>query len=99
MINVPLLTLVQIAYPGMSAIVGGPAWMGRPGEPNFDAARFDLNAKSDASVDGSVAPHVADVARRTLQARGPHRDATSGCVCPPRHGQTDGSALIFVLRC
>ena len=48
MINVPLLTLVQIAYPGMSAIVGGPAWMGRPGEPNFDAARFDLNAKSEA---------------------------------------------------
>jgi len=48
MINVPLLTLVQIAYPGMSTIVGGPAWMGRPGEPNFDAARFDLNAKSEA---------------------------------------------------
>lgn len=48
MINVPLLTLIQIAYPGMSAIIGGPQWMGRPGQPNFDADRFDLNAKSEA---------------------------------------------------
>ncbi len=48
MINVPLLTLMQIAYPGMSAIIGGPNWMGTPGQPNFDADRFDLNAKSEA---------------------------------------------------
>jgi hypothetical protein len=49
MINVPLLTLTQIAYPGMSAIIGGPKWMGSPG-PNFDADRFDVNAKRTSPV-------------------------------------------------
>jgi uncharacterized protein (TIGR03435 family) len=53
MINVPMLTLLQIAYPGMSAIVGAPKWVGNTGGPNFDADRFDVNAKADAqsSVD------------------------------------------------
>jgi len=53
MINVPLLTLLQIAYPGMSEIVGAPKWVGSPGGPNFDADRFDVNAKAatQSSVD------------------------------------------------
>lgn len=53
MINVPMLTLLQIAYPGMTTIVGAPKWVGSPGGPNFDADRFDVNAKADsqASVD------------------------------------------------
>jgi uncharacterized protein (TIGR03435 family) len=53
MINVPLLTLLQIAYPGMSVIVGAPKWVGSPGGPNFDADRFDVSAKAEtqSSVD------------------------------------------------
>jgi len=53
MINVPLLVLLQNAYPGMSAIEGAPKWVGSPGGPNFDADRFDVNAKANAesSVD------------------------------------------------
>jgi len=47
MINVPLLVLVQIAYPGMSEIVGAPNWMGHAGTPNFEAERFDVNAKAE----------------------------------------------------
>jgi uncharacterized protein (TIGR03435 family) len=47
MINVPLLTLLQIAYPGAVAIVGAPKWVGSPG-PNLDAERFDVTAKADA---------------------------------------------------
>lgn len=46
MINVPLLTLIQVAYPGMSEITGGPGWMGRLRDPNFDADRFDVSAKA-----------------------------------------------------
>jgi uncharacterized protein (TIGR03435 family) len=60
MINVPLLTLTQIAYPGMSAIIGGPKWMGSPGGPNFDADRFDVNAKAET-------PASADQLRLMLQ--------------------------------
>lgn len=52
MINVPLLVLLQNAYPGMSAIEGAPKWVGSPGGPNFDADRFDVNAK--ASAESSV---------------------------------------------
>ena len=48
MINVPLLTLLQVAYPGTSAIVGAPKWVGSPGGPNLDADRFDVNAKANA---------------------------------------------------
>jgi uncharacterized protein (TIGR03435 family) len=48
MINVPLLVLIQIAYPDMSQIIGGPKWMGTRGTPNFDADRFDVNAKAEA---------------------------------------------------
>ena len=47
MTNVPLRTLVQVAYPGMSDITGGPHWMGVAG-PNLDADRFDLVAKAEA---------------------------------------------------
>ncbi len=61
MVNVPLLTLMQVAYPGMSAIIGGPKWMGIPGAPNFDADRFDLNAKAEA-------PASTDQLRLMLQA-------------------------------
>jgi uncharacterized protein (TIGR03435 family) len=50
MINVPMLTLLQIAYPGMTTIVGAPKWVGSPGSPNFDADRFDVNAKADSQV-------------------------------------------------
>jgi len=44
MTNVTLRTLIQIAYPGMSEIVGGPGWVGSG--PAGD--RFDVNAKADA---------------------------------------------------
>lgn len=49
MINVPLLTLLQIAYPGTSTIVGAPKWVGSPGGPNLDADRFDVSAKANAA--------------------------------------------------
>ena len=44
MTNVTLRTLIQIAYPGMSEIVGGPSWVGSG--PAGD--RFDVNAKAEA---------------------------------------------------
>ena len=47
-VNAPLLTLIQVAYPEMSAITGGPAWVGRMNDPNFDAHRFDVTAKAGA---------------------------------------------------
>ncbi len=51
MINMMLLTLIQTAYPGMwSQIVAGPKWMGTPGTPNFDADRFDVNAKVETAA-------------------------------------------------
>src|ERR1051326_7114840 len=46
--NVPLLTLIQIAYEPVTEVVGGPTWMGRPGEPNFEVDRFDVAAKAVA---------------------------------------------------
>jgi uncharacterized protein (TIGR03435 family) len=62
MVNVPLITLVQIAgYPGGTVIVGGPKWMGVVGQPNFDADRFDVNAKAEA-------PASVDQLRLMLQA-------------------------------
>jgi bla regulator protein blaR1 len=45
--NVTLRTLIQVAYPGMSEIIGGPKWIGSAG-PSFDADRFDVNAKAAA---------------------------------------------------
>jgi uncharacterized protein (TIGR03435 family) len=47
-----LRTVIQVAYPGMSEIIGGPEWIGSAG-PSFDADRFDVNAKAEAptSVD------------------------------------------------
>jgi uncharacterized protein (TIGR03435 family) len=48
MVNVPLLTLIQVAYPEMSAVTGGPAWIGKMNDPNFDAHRFDVAAKAPA---------------------------------------------------
>jgi len=45
--NVTLWTLIQVAYPGMADIVGGPKWIGSAG-PSFDADRFDVNAKAEA---------------------------------------------------
>jgi uncharacterized protein (TIGR03435 family) len=44
MTNVTLRTLIQIAYPGLSEIVGGPSWVGSG--PTGD--RFDVNAKAEA---------------------------------------------------
>ena len=44
MTNVTLRTLIQIAYPGLSEIVGGPSWVGSG--PAGD--RFDVNAKAEA---------------------------------------------------
>jgi uncharacterized protein (TIGR03435 family) len=46
LINVPLRTLILVAYPDLLEIIGGPAWIGRPG-PNFDVDRFDVIAKAD----------------------------------------------------
>jgi uncharacterized protein (TIGR03435 family) len=43
MTNVTLRTLIQVAYPGMSEIVGGPGWVGSG--PSGD--RFDVNAKAE----------------------------------------------------
>src|SRR5262249_33942661 len=53
MTDVLLLTLIQIAYPDASEILGGPTWMGTAGTPNLGADRFDVNAKAEApsSVD------------------------------------------------
>src|SRR6266487_4115691 len=45
--NVTLWTLIQVAYPGMSEIIGGPKWIGSSG-PSADADRFDVNAKAEA---------------------------------------------------
>ena len=45
--NVTLWTLIQVAYPGMSEIIGGPKWIGSAG-PSVDADRFDVNAKAEA---------------------------------------------------
>jgi uncharacterized protein (TIGR03435 family) len=44
--NVTLRTLMQVAYPRMSEIVGGPSWIGSG--PSGD--RFDVNAKAESSV-------------------------------------------------
>ena len=44
--SVTLLTLIQSAYPPLWEISGGPAWVGKVGEPNFDADRFDVAALS-----------------------------------------------------
>jgi len=44
--NVTLRTLIQVAYPRMSEIVGGPSWIGSG--PSGD--RFDVNAKAESSA-------------------------------------------------
>jgi uncharacterized protein (TIGR03435 family) len=44
--NVPVRTLILVAYPDVFDIVGSPAWIGVPG-PNFDVERFDVIAKAD----------------------------------------------------
>jgi uncharacterized protein (TIGR03435 family) len=46
-INVPLLRLIQLAYPEVTGIVGAPAWVGNVG-PNVGVPRFDVNAKAEA---------------------------------------------------
>ena len=46
MTNVTLRTLIQVAYPRMSEIVGGPSWIGSG--PSGD--RFDVNAKAESSA-------------------------------------------------
>src|SRR5437764_1383212 len=46
-INVALLTLIQMAYgTEVSQIIGGPSWIGKVGSPNFDVDRFDVTAKA-----------------------------------------------------
>jgi uncharacterized protein (TIGR03435 family) len=45
MTNVTLRILIQIAYPGLAEIVGGPDWVGSG--PSGD--RFDVNAKAEAA--------------------------------------------------
>jgi uncharacterized protein (TIGR03435 family) len=46
--NVPLLTLIQVAYAPVTEVVGGPDWIGKQGQPNFDVDRFDVVAKAAA---------------------------------------------------
>ena len=46
-VNVPLVTLIQMAYGAeVSQIIGGPSWIGRVGSPNIGVDRFDVNAKA-----------------------------------------------------
>jgi uncharacterized protein (TIGR03435 family) len=45
--NVTLRIMIQMAYPAVSDIVGGPNWIGRAG-PSDDADRFDVHAKAEA---------------------------------------------------
>jgi uncharacterized protein (TIGR03435 family) len=44
-INVPLFVLIQSAYGTVD--VTGPAWIGKPGQPNWDVDRFDVLAKAE----------------------------------------------------
>ena len=46
--NLPAVMLIQIAYPSASEVVGGPTWIGKRGQPNFDVDRFDVVAKASA---------------------------------------------------
>jgi len=46
--NIPLLMLIQVAYAPITEVVGGPGWIGRQGQPNFDIDRFDVVAKAAA---------------------------------------------------
>jgi len=41
--NVPVRTLILVAYPDIFDIVGSPAWIGVPG-PNVDVDHFDVIA-------------------------------------------------------
>ena len=43
LMNVPVRTLILVAYPDIFDIVGSPAWIGVPG-PNVDVDHFDVIA-------------------------------------------------------
>jgi len=43
---VTVRTLIQEAYAEVPDIVGGPDWIGKAGQPNFDVPRFDISAKA-----------------------------------------------------
>jgi uncharacterized protein (TIGR03435 family) len=60
MTNVTLRTLIQVAYPGVSEIVGGPGWVGSG--PAGD--RFDVNAKAE----GPASREQLQLMLRTLLA-------------------------------
>jgi uncharacterized protein (TIGR03435 family) len=45
--NVILLALIQTAY-DTAEIIGGPDWIGKQGQPNWDVDRFDVAAKASA---------------------------------------------------
>jgi uncharacterized protein (TIGR03435 family) len=50
--NVPLFVILATAYAPISEIVGGPNWIGKSGQPNWDVPRFDIAAKSGTPTTG-----------------------------------------------
>lgn len=47
-VNWQLRTLIRVAYPDVSEVIGGPSWVGCAGPTCRDADRFDVNAKAAA---------------------------------------------------
>jgi uncharacterized protein (TIGR03435 family) len=63
-VNEPLRLLIQVAYPEIPEIVGGPAWLGKAG-PNLGVPRFDVDARaeepsSDAQLRAMLRTLIAD---------------------------------------
>jgi uncharacterized protein (TIGR03435 family) len=46
--NVALFAVIATAYEPISELVGGPSWIGKVGQPNWDVDRFDITAKAAA---------------------------------------------------